>query len=49
MEPVIPEAGKSLEEPPPFFASWQRVYASVLCYLVVLIAVLYLVSREFAY
>jgi len=35
------------DEPPPFLRSWPRVYIAVLCYLALLIALLYLVTREF--
>jgi hypothetical protein len=35
------------DEPPPFLRSWRNVYIGVLCYLVVLIACLYLFTRAF--
>ncbi len=44
---TIPEA--SDDEPPPFLGRWRRVYLAVLCYLFVLIAALYVVSRVFEY
>jgi hypothetical protein len=37
------------EEPPPFLGSWHGVYAAVLAYLIVLIAVLYALTRLFTY
>ena len=43
------EAGKIVEEPPPIFRSWGRVYRAVALYLLILIAVLYAISREFRY
>ncbi|MGH9581311.1 MAG: hypothetical protein ACRD4O_00045 [Bryobacteraceae bacterium] len=36
-------------EPPPFLGTCGRVYTAVLCYLAVLIAVLYVITRQFAY
>lgn len=36
------------EEPPPFFGSWKRVYAAVLAYLAVLIALFTLFTRGYA-
>ncbi len=38
-----------VDEPPPFLGQWRRVYVAVLWYLLVLIAVLYVVSRTFEY
>jgi hypothetical protein len=35
------------EAPPPFLLTWRRVYAAVLCYAVVLIGCLYLLTRWF--
>lgn len=49
MERDIPAARKSVDEPPPFLGSWEKLYLYILCYLVVLISVLYLVSRAYAY
>ena len=36
-------------EPPPILDRWPRVYAAVLCYLALLIAVLYVFTRLFRY
>jgi hypothetical protein len=36
------------DEPPPFLGTWKRVYAAVLLYLALLIAVFYLFTRAFA-
>jgi len=36
------------EEPPPFFGTWQRIYAFVLVYLVVIIVLFYTFERIFA-
>jgi hypothetical protein len=33
------------DEPPPFFGTWQRLYAAVLIYLAVLIAAFYAFTR----
>lgn len=38
-----------LDEPPPFLRSWKNVYTAVLCYLAALIALLYVITRHFAY
>jgi hypothetical protein len=58
---VLPQPGKaetsesrdqnasSVSEPPPFLDSWSRVYAAVLCYLMLLIAALYFITRVFRY
>jgi hypothetical protein len=58
---VLPQPGKaetsesrdqnasSVNEPPPFLDSWSRVYAAVLCYLTLLIAALYFITRAFRY
>ncbi len=48
MEPEISNL-RSLEEPPPFLTSWNRVYAAVILYLIVLMAFLYVVTRYFSY
>ncbi len=37
------------DEPPPFLGRWGRVYAAVLSYLLVLILVLYGLTRYFHY
>lgn len=36
------------EEPPPVLGTWSAVYAFVVCYLALLIALFYLFSRSFA-
>ena len=38
-----------VDEGPPFLGSWKKVYAAVLCYLAVMIAVLYALTRDFRY
>ena len=38
----------TIDEPPPFLGSWQRVYIFILCYLVVVIAGFYAFSRAYA-
>ncbi len=35
------------DDPPPFLGTWNRVYAAVLIYLVLLIAGLYVFTRVF--
>lgn len=42
----VPE--EIIDEPPPFLGAWGRVYAVVLAYLAVLIAVFYAFTRAFA-
>lgn len=37
------------DEPPPFLGRWGRVYAVILGYLLVLILILYGVTRHFHY
>jgi hypothetical protein len=37
-----------VDEPPPFFRTWKRIYAAVLLYLVLLITAFYLFTRAFA-
>ena len=37
----MPEPRDVADEPPPFLGTWKRVYAGVLIYLVVVIAVFY--------
>lgn len=37
------------EEPPPFLGTWSHVYVGVLCYLFMLIAGLYALTRMFAF
>jgi hypothetical protein len=41
--------GQNIEDAPPFLGRWSRVYAAVLCYLLVLIAALYALTRAFSY
>jgi len=36
------------DEPPPFLGTWPRIYAAVIIYLVLLIAVCYLFTRAFS-
>jgi len=36
------------DDPPPFLGRWPNVYRAVLLYLLVLIAVLYTITRVFA-
>ena len=45
MEPL--ETKIAPEEPPPFLGRWNRVYAAVLLYLGILIALLYIITRMF--
>lgn len=41
-EPDPPEETRTvIDEPPPFLGTWPRVYATVLIYLAVLIAIFY--------
>jgi hypothetical protein len=42
------QARVTVEEPPPFLGSWQRVYIFVICYLAVLITGFYVFSRAYA-
>ena len=37
------------DEPPPFLGKWPTVYTAVLCYLLLLIAGLYALTRMFHY
>jgi len=37
-----------LDEPPPFLGAWRRVYAAVIVYLVLLIALCYTFTRAFS-
>jgi len=48
--PPSPEHNEKIviDEPPPFLQTWPRVYIFVLCYLVVVIAVLYGFSLAYA-
>ena len=36
------------EQPPPFLGTWKRVYAFVLCYLVLLISLFAWFTRSYA-
>jgi hypothetical protein len=38
---------EAVEEPPPFFGTWPRVYLGVIGWLAVLIVVFYVFAREF--
>lgn len=49
MELKVHSAAEAEEEPPPFLGQWRRVYAAVLCYLFLLIAGLYMLTRIFAF
>jgi hypothetical protein len=42
-----PESHALPDEPPPFFHTWNKVYAAVLFYLFLLIVVLYVITRMF--
>jgi hypothetical protein len=43
-------AGKQVkDEPPPFLGAWSKVYAAVLCYLLLLISGLYALTRILRY
>ncbi len=46
MKPGSPDEEKDAdrEEPPPFLRNWQRVYATVVIYTVVLILALYVMT-----
>jgi len=46
MKPGSPDEEKDTdrEEPPPFLGNWQRVYATVVIYTVVLILALYVMT-----
>ena len=48
-EPSHPVPTEMVDELPPFLGQWSRIYVAVLCYLAVLITVLYAVSRFFNY
>jgi hypothetical protein len=37
-----------VDDPPPFFGTWPRVYAAVLLYLLCLISALFLLTRIFS-
>ena len=42
-----PDQPGELEEPPPFFGTWRRVYLAVIAWLALLIVLFYLFAREF--
>jgi hypothetical protein len=44
-----PERREGQDEPPPLLGSWRTVYKTVLCYLALLIAGLYALTRLFRY
>jgi hypothetical protein len=43
----MPEPRDVADEPPPFLGTWKRVYAGVLIYLVVIIAVFYVFTETY--
>ena len=43
----MPEPRDVADEPPPFLGTWKRVYAGVLIYLVVIIAVFYAFTEAY--
>ena len=49
MEPGYSQSRVIKDDPPPFLKKWPRVYAAVLCYLVILICFLSWFSRLFRY
>lgn len=49
MEREMGTAREVKDEPPPFLGGWPRVYRTVLCYLALLIAALYALTRMFRY
>jgi len=49
MEPSVVVPKEVIDEPPPFLSSWSRVYVAVICYLWLLIAALYALTRTFEY
>jgi len=38
----------AVDEPPPFFGTWELVYTAVICYLAVVILLFYLFSRAYS-
>lgn len=47
-EPEPIESRAVIDEPPPLLGTWRRLYTAVLCYLVLLIAGLYTLTRFFS-
>jgi hypothetical protein len=47
-QPPEPVHKVVIDEPPPFLETWPRVYIFVLCYLVIVIALLFGFSRAYA-
>jgi hypothetical protein len=45
----LPDHDSDTIEAPPFLKTWPRVYAAVLSYLAILLAVLYILTRVFRY
>ncbi len=43
----MPEPRDVADEPPPFLRTWKRVYAAVLIYLAVIIAVFYVFTETY--
>ena len=43
----MPEPRDVADEPPPFLGSWKRVYAGVLIYLAIIIAVFYAFTEAY--
>ncbi|HUO31101.1 MAG TPA: hypothetical protein VMU80_17895 [Bryobacteraceae bacterium] len=43
-----PDAHEMRDEPPPFLGRWPRVYAAVIIYLGLLIALCYIFTRAFS-
>ena len=43
----MPEPRDVADEPPPFLGTWKRVYAGVLIYLAVIIAVFYVFTEAY--
>lgn len=44
----VPDRSQLPDEPPPFLGSWGRVYAAVILYLALLIAVFYTFTKAFS-
>jgi hypothetical protein len=47
-QPPEPVHKVGIDEPPPFLGTWPRVYIFVLCYLVIVIALLFGFSLAYA-
>ena len=43
----MPDLREVPDEPPPFLGTWNRVYAGILIYLVVIIAAFYVFARAY--